>query len=96
MVDGDCLCMEGCGEDGRRKILRLYRRTPLGWKDGIWGMTNKQRDTQTCMSRYAAWRTKISDVPCLAECGRHLRLLPSSMRNVVPRPGSELFTNMRP
>ena len=44
----------------------------------------------------AAWRTKIRDVPCQAECGRHLRLLPSSMRNVVPRPGSELFTNMRP
>ena len=90
-----CTC-RGVERTGDARFCVSTRRTPLGWKDGIWGMTNKQRDTQTGMSRDAAWRTKIRDVPCQAECGRHLRLLPSSIRNVVPRPGSELFTNMRP
>ena len=62
------LSMRGRGVErtGDAKFCVSTRRTPLGWKDGIWGMTNKQRDTQTCMSRDAAWRTKISDVPCQA------------------------------
>ncbi len=65
-MDRDVVYVQGCGEDGRRKILRLYKADAVGMEGWDMGMTNKQRDTQTGMSRDAAWRTKISDVPCLA------------------------------
>ena len=32
MGDGDCLCMEGGGEDGGRKIFRLYKADAVGVK----------------------------------------------------------------
>ena len=53
-MDGDVVCVQGCGEDGRRKILRLYWRTPLGWKDGfrnIISQGSESRDAKSCVSR---------------------------------------------
>ena len=29
-MDRDVVCVEGCGEDGRRKILRLYKGDAVG------------------------------------------------------------------
>ena len=29
-VDGNFVCVQGCGEDGRRKILRLYKADAVG------------------------------------------------------------------
>ena len=35
-MERDVVCVEGCGEDGRRKILRLYKADAIGMKG--WNM----------------------------------------------------------